>query len=86
MSQIWLSLTVEGEPLTNDGGEPLTDWRIVALPPLVIQNQLPVTASLLVWEEPQVPPPLHIHVAISTVANMVPGHIYCAKPVGGELA
>ena len=54
MSQVWLSLTVEGDPLPSNGGEPLTDWRIVVAPPLVFQNQLPVRGSFLVWEEPRV--------------------------------
>lgn len=54
LSQIWLSLIVEGDVLPSDGGEPLTDWRIVVSPPLVIQNQLPVTGSFLVWEVPRV--------------------------------
>ena len=54
MSQIWLSLMVEGDVLPSDGGEPLTDWRIVVSPPLIIQNQLPVSGSYLVWEVPRV--------------------------------
>ena len=39
---------------------PLMDWKIVAAAPLVIENQLPVRGTYLIWETPRVcsvPPP-----------------------------
>lgn len=51
MAKVWLSLTMEGDALPNDGGEPLVDWRIVVAPPLILQNQLPVKGSFLIWEQ-----------------------------------
>lgn len=60
MAKIWLSMTVEGDVLSGDGGEPLIDWRIVVAPPLVIQNQLPVAGSVIVWEQAMVRPLLQM--------------------------
>jgi vacuolar protein sorting-associated protein 13A/C len=52
---LWFSLTVESELLTGGkGSEPLTDWRVVVAPPLVIANHLPLPGSILVWEEQRV--------------------------------
>ena len=51
---VWLSLNVEGDMVASDGLDPLTDWRIVVAPPLVLQNQLPVRGTCLLWEEPKV--------------------------------
>ena len=34
--------------------QPLTDWRIVVSPPLVIENTLPIAGSYIVWELPEV--------------------------------
>jgi hypothetical protein len=34
--------------------QPLTDWRIVVSPPLVIENTLPIAGSYIVWELPKV--------------------------------
>ena len=56
-SPLWLSLSVEAElfPETRTNGfAPLTDWQLVARPPLVLENQLPVPGTFLVWEQPQV--------------------------------
>ena len=77
MSQVWLSLTVEGDPLPSNGGEPLTDWRIVVAPPLVLQNQLPVRGSFLVWEEPRVRPPAvsKLQEALLSHANSLCQHL-----------
>ncbi len=33
---------------------PLTDWKVVAAAPLVIENQLPVKGTYLIWETPKV--------------------------------
>ena len=41
------------ETRTN-GFAPLTDWQLVARPPLVLENQLPVPGTFLVWEQPKV--------------------------------
>lgn len=54
LSQVWLSMVVEGDILPGDGEEPLMDWRLVVSPPLLIHNQLPATGSFLVWEVPRV--------------------------------
>ena len=52
-SNIWFSLTVEGDILAGSKESvPQTDWRLVVAPPLVVKNQLPVPGSLLVWEAP----------------------------------
>jgi len=56
-SPLWLSLSVEAEvfPETRTNGfAPLTDWQLVARPPLVLENQLPVPGTFLVWEQPKV--------------------------------
>ena len=56
-SPLWLSLSVEAEvfPETSTNGfAPLTDWQLVARPPLVLENQLPVPGTFLVWEQPTV--------------------------------
>ena len=39
--------------LTQHGFDCLTDWRIVARPPLVIDNQLPVSSQFALWERQQ---------------------------------
>lgn len=52
---VWLSVTVEAEPLLGvSRKETLTDWRIVVAPPLVLDNQLPLRGSFLIWERPKV--------------------------------
>ena len=52
---IWLSVSVESTAVTSARrDEPLMDWRIVASPPLHVCNLLPLRASFLVWEQPQV--------------------------------
>ena len=33
---------------------PLMDWKVVAAAPLVIENQLPVRGTYLIWETPRV--------------------------------
>ena len=33
---------------------PLMDWKVVAAAPLVIENQLPVKGTYLIWETPRV--------------------------------
>lgn len=33
---------------------PLVDWKVVAAAPLVIENQLPVRGTYLIWETPRV--------------------------------
>ena len=53
---VWLSVTVEAEPLSGaaSGSQALLDWRIIIAAPLVVDNQLPLRGSLLVWERPKV--------------------------------
>ncbi len=52
---VWLSATVEAEQLSGvSRTEMLTDWRIVIAPPLVLDNQLPLRGSFLIWERPKV--------------------------------
>ena len=59
-ASVCLSLTVEGTPLSDAGSggmtaqEPLTDWRLVLGPALLVENLLPVRGTFLVWEQPQV--------------------------------
>ena len=59
-ASVALSLTVEGTPLSDAGSggmatqEPLTDWRLVLGPALLVENLLPVRGTFLVWEQPQV--------------------------------
>lgn len=55
-SPIWLSLTVDADtfPSSSQEYDPLTDWKIVAAAPLVLENQLPVAGTYLVWEKPKV--------------------------------
>lgn len=53
------SITVEGDLLADSDSapataEPLTDWRLVVAPALVLQNLLPIRGTFLVWERPQV--------------------------------
>ena len=61
-SSVWLSLTVEGTPLSDAGSgglaaqEPVTDWRLVLGPALLVENLLPVRGNFLVWEQTQVRP------------------------------
>lgn len=52
---VWISATVEAEQLPGvSRSETLTDWRIIVAPPLVLDNQLPLRGSFLVWERPKV--------------------------------
>ena len=56
-SPVWLSLSVEAEvfPASRVASyEALTDWRLVARAPLVLENHLPISGTFLVWERPQV--------------------------------
>ena len=55
-SPIWLSLTVDADtfPSSSQEYDPLTDWKIVAAAPLILENQLPVAGTYLVWEKPKV--------------------------------
>ncbi len=32
------------------------DWKVVAAAPLVIENQLPIKGTYLIWETPKVSP------------------------------
>ena len=52
---VWLSASVEAEPLLGAASGPLAlqDWRVVITAPLVVDNQLPLRGSLLVWERPK---------------------------------
>lgn len=34
--------------------KPLMDWKVVAAAPLVIENQLPVRGTYMIWETPRV--------------------------------
>ena len=57
-AQAVFSVTVEGDVLPDSNGapasaEPLTDWRLVVAPALVVENLLPVKGTFLVWERPQ---------------------------------
>ncbi len=38
---------------------PLMDWKVVAAAPLVIENQLPINGTYLIWETPKVSFPIH---------------------------
>lgn len=54
---VWLSITVEGEVFDEADRpalQPLTDWRIVVSPPLILENTLPISGSYIVWERPEV--------------------------------
>ena len=53
MAPIWLSLSVEGDELTEGSHIPLTDWRIVIAAPLIIENQLQVRGTAMIWERSQ---------------------------------
>ena len=54
-STLWFSLSVESDILSAaDQGHPVTDWRVVVAPPLAVVNQLPLSGSLLVWEQHEV--------------------------------
>ena len=60
-AQAVFSVTVEGDLLADSANapasaEPLTDWRLVVAPTLVVQNLLPVRGTFLVWEQPQACP------------------------------
>ena len=37
------------------------DWKVVAAAPLVIENQLPIKATYLVWETPKVSEAVLLH-------------------------
>ena len=54
MAPVWLSLSVEGDELVEGSHLPLTDWRIIIAAPLIIENQLPVRGTVMVWERSQV--------------------------------
>ena len=49
MAPVWLSLSVEGDELVEGSHLPLTDWRIIVAPPLVIDNQSVVRSHLRVY-------------------------------------
>ncbi|KAL4858517.1 Vacuolar protein sorting-associated protein 13C [Chlorella vulgaris] len=54
MNDLWFSLSVDSDMLAGSKqSKPLTDWRVVVTAPLRLTNQLPVTGSLLVWEQQQ---------------------------------
>lgn len=60
-TQAVFSVTVEGDLLADSDGapasaEPLTDWRLVVAPALVLENLLPIRGTFLVWEKPQACP------------------------------
>lgn len=47
----WISTLVEADSMvTQQGLDCMTDWRIVARAPLVLDNQLPVSAQYALWE------------------------------------
>lgn len=46
------------------------DWKVVAAAPLVIENQLPVRGTYLIWETPRVCHEAHILETIYNVMNM----------------
>lgn len=57
-AQAVFSITVEGDLLPDSDGaptsaEPLTDWRLVVAPALVLENLLPIRGTFMVWEQPQ---------------------------------
>lgn len=50
----WISTVVECHQLTLQAGlDAINDWRIVARPPLVVQNLLPVKAYYALYEKIQ---------------------------------
>ena len=54
---LWLSLTVDGEAFEEADRpalQPLLDWHIVASPPLVVENTLPIGGTYMIWESPEV--------------------------------
>ncbi|KAL0043199.1 hypothetical protein WJX82_002022 [Trebouxia sp. C0006] len=55
-SPVWLSLTLDAETFPSAGKQeyrPLMDWKVVAAAPLVIENQLPIKGTYLIWETPK---------------------------------
>ncbi|KAL3132004.1 hypothetical protein ABBQ32_14227 [Trebouxia sp. C0010 RCD-2024] len=55
-SPVWLSLTLDAETFPSTGQQeyrPLMDWKVVAAAPLIIENQLPVSGTYLIWETPR---------------------------------
>ncbi|DBB13347.1 TPA: hypothetical protein ACH3X3_005082 [Trebouxia sp. C0006] len=53
---VWLSLTLDAETFPATGKQeyrPLMDWKVVAAAPLVIENQLPIKGTYLIWETPK---------------------------------
>ncbi|KAL0043247.1 hypothetical protein WJX82_001982 [Trebouxia sp. C0006] len=55
-SPVWLSLTLDAESFPATGKQeyrPLMDWKVVAAAPLVIENQLPIKGTYLIWETPK---------------------------------
>ncbi|DBA65520.1 TPA: hypothetical protein ACH3X2_003176 [Trebouxia sp. C0005] len=55
-SPVWLSLTLDAETFPSTGKQeyrPLMDWKVVAAAPLVVENQLPIKGTYLIWETPK---------------------------------
>ncbi|DBB13387.1 TPA: hypothetical protein ACH3X3_005120 [Trebouxia sp. C0006] len=55
-SPVWLSLTLDAETFPSARKQeyrPLMDWKVVAAAPLVIENQLPIKGTYLIWETPK---------------------------------
>ena len=47
----WMSFMVESKSLPLVGSpEMLTDWTIIAHPPITLQNSLRLSATFLIWE------------------------------------
>ncbi|KAK9819963.1 hypothetical protein WJX72_004515 [[Myrmecia] bisecta] len=77
-SPVWLSLIVEGDPFPGDQGyEPLIDWKILVAAPLILENQLPMRGSYLVWESPKEGNNLILRQS-GVVASGQRAHIYAA--------
>lgn len=74
MRDVWLSMNVEGDDVSRDGSDILTDWRIVVAPPLTVQNQLPIPGTLMIWEKPEVC--LHALTLLETVSYKVLHALY----------
>lgn len=48
---LFFSFTVESEAVSSTlRTDPMVDWRIIIAPPLTIINELPLPASIMVWE------------------------------------
>ena len=51
------------------------DWKVVAAAPLVIENQLPVRGTYLIWETPRVCCTAYILEVLCSVMDMhIPQH------------